>query len=162
MMASSSSTRPLTQEELLQGHPNRRIFILKPTDPKNPSTKQLQFFSKYEPLSYNGAIPVAIYNGIWHQLANPKNSTLGEPYPVVHEHNLAEQVEKGKSVPNSEDNIHEDVQKALDQSIRQSPIAPNAVIPPRIGLLLKPREMSATTMTPAETVGYIKTPASQE
>jgi hypothetical protein len=147
---------------LLQGHLNRRIFILEPTDLKNPSTKQLQFFSKYEPLSYNRAIPVAIHNGIWHQLANPKNPTLGEPYPIVHEHNLEEQAGKGRSIPNSEDDIHEDVQKALDQSIRQSSIAPNAVILPRIGLLLELREMSTTMMTPAETVGYIKTPASQE
>jgi hypothetical protein len=154
--------RPLTQEELLQGCPNRRIFVLEPADPKNPSTKQLQFFSKYEPLSYNGAIPVAIHNGIWHQLANPKNPMLGEPYPIVHEHDLEEQVEKGKSIPDSEDDIHEDVQKALDQSIRQSPIAPNVVILPRIGLLLELQEMSTTTTTPAKTVGYIKTLASQE
>jgi retrotransposon gag protein len=124
--------------------------------------KQLQFFSKYKPLSYNRAIPVAIHNGIWHQLANPKNPTLGEPYPVVHKHDLAEQVEKGKSVPNSEDDIHEDIQKALDQSIRQSPIALNTVILPRIGLLLELWEMSATMTTPAEIVGYIKTPVSQE
>jgi hypothetical protein len=82
--------------------------------PKNPSIKQLQFFSKYEPLSYNGAIPVAIHNGIWHQLANPKNSTLGEPYPIVHEHDLEEQVRKGGSITDSEDDIHKDVQKALD------------------------------------------------
>jgi hypothetical protein len=154
--------RPLTQEELLQGCPNWRIFVLEPADPKNPSTKQLQFFSKYEPLSYNGAIPVAIHNGIWHQLANPKNPMLGEPYPIVHEHDLEEQVEKGKSIPDSEDDIHEDVQKALDQSIRQSPIAPNVVILPRIGLLLELQEMSTTTTTPAKTVGYIKTLASQE
>jgi hypothetical protein len=136
--ASSSNTRPLTQEELLQGRPNQRIFILEPTDPKNPSMKQLQFFSKYKPLSYNGAIPVTIHNGIWHQLANPKNPTLGEPYPIVHEHDLEEQARKGRSIPDSEDDIHEDIQKALDQSIRQSLIAPNAVILPRIGLLLEP------------------------
>jgi hypothetical protein len=137
-MASSSSTKSLTQEELLQERPNQRIFVLKPTDPKNPLTKQLQFFSKYEPLSYNRAILVAIHNGIWHQLANPKNPTLGEPYPVIHEHDLEEQVGKGGSIPDSEDNIHEDVQKALDQNIRQSPVALNAIIPPRIGLLLEP------------------------
>jgi hypothetical protein len=117
-MASSSSTRPLTQEELLQGHPNRRIFVLDPTDSKNPSMKQLQFFSKYKPLSYNRAIPVTIHNGIWHQLANPKNPTLGKPYPIVHKHDLEEQARKGGSIPNSEDNIYEDIQKALDQSIR--------------------------------------------
>jgi hypothetical protein len=131
-------------------------------DLKNPSTKQLQFFSKYEPLSHNGAIPVTIHNGIWHQLANPRNPMLGKPYPVAHKHNLEEQAAKGGSIPDSEDDIHEDIQKALDQSIKQSPVAPNAITPPRIGLLTEPREMSATTMTPAETVGYIKTPASQE
>jgi hypothetical protein len=95
-------------------------------------------------------------------LANPKNPILGEPYPVIHEHNLEEQTEKGKSIPDSEDDIHKDVQKALDQSIRQSPITPNTIIPPRIGLLLNQQEMSATTTTPAETVGYIKSPANQE
>jgi hypothetical protein len=117
-MASSSSARPLSQDELLKGHPNRRIFVLDPTDLKNLSAKQLQFFSKYEPLSHNGAVPVAIHNGIWHQLANPKNPTLGEPYPIVHKHDLEEQTRKGESIPESEDDIHEDVQRALDQSIR--------------------------------------------
>jgi hypothetical protein len=160
--ASSSTSRPLTQEELLQGHPNQRIFVLDPTDPKNPLTKKLQFFSKYEPLSYNRAIPVAIHNGIWHQLANPKNPILGEPYPVIHEHDLEEQAGKGRSIPNSEDNIHEDVQRALDQSIRQSPVALNAIILPRIGLLLEPQEMSATATTSTKTVGYIKSPVNQE
>jgi hypothetical protein len=69
---------------------------------------------------------------------------------------------KGKSIPESEDDIHKNVQKALDQSIRQSPIAPNAIIPPRIGLLLDQQEMSTTMTTPAETVGYIKSLANQE
>jgi hypothetical protein len=124
--------------------------------------KKLQFFSKYEPFSYNGVIPVTIHNGIWHQLANLKNPMLGEPYPVIHKHDLEEQMGKGKSIPDSEDDIHEDVQKALDQSIRQSPIAPNAIIPPRIGLLLDQQEMSTTTTIPVETVGYIKSPANQE
>jgi hypothetical protein len=92
-------------------------------------------------------------------LANPKNPTLGKPYPVIHKHNLEEQTGKGKSVPGSEDDIHEDIQKALDQSIRQSPIALNTIIPPRIGLLLNQQEISITATTPAETVGYIKPPA---
>jgi hypothetical protein len=148
---------------LLKGRPNQRIFVLDPTDPKNPSAKQLQFFSKYKPLSHNRAVPVAIHNGIWHQLTNPKNPTLGEPYPIVHEHDLEEQqAVKGGSIPESEDDIHEDIQKALDQSIRRSPVPPNAIIPPRRGLLLEPREMSMTTTTPAETIGYTTAPASQE
>jgi hypothetical protein len=104
---------------LLKGCPNRRIFILDPTNLKNPLAKQLQFFSKYEPLSHNGAVPVAIHNGIWHQLADPRNPTLGKPYPIIHEHDLEEQqTAKGGSIPESEDDIHEDVQKALDQSIK--------------------------------------------
>jgi hypothetical protein len=148
---------------LLKGRPNRRIFVLDPTNPKNPSAKQLQFFSKYEPLNHKGAVPVAIHNRIWHQLTNPENPTLGEPYPVIHEHDLEEQqTTKGGSIPELEDDIHEDVQKALDQSIRRSPVAPNTIIPPRRGLLLKPREMSITTTTPAETIGYTMATASQE
>jgi retrotransposon gag protein len=87
---------------------------------------------------------------------------LGEPYPTIYKHNLEEQTGKGKSIPNSEDDIHKDVQKALDQSIRQSPIALNVIIPPRIGLLLDQQEMSTTTTIPVETVGYIKSPANQE
>jgi hypothetical protein len=52
-------------------------------------------------------------------LTNPENPTLDESYPVVHEHDLEEQqTTKGGSIPKSEDDIHEDVQKALDQSIR--------------------------------------------
>jgi hypothetical protein len=134
----SSNNQPLTQEELLKGCLNRRIFILKPNDPKNPLMKKLQFFSKYNPLSYNRAIPVTIHNGIWHQLADPKNPMLREPCPAIHEHDLEAQQEKGKgkSVPKSEDDIEKDVQKALDQCIRTSPVAPDAIIPPRIGLLL--------------------------
>jgi hypothetical protein len=162
-MASSSNTRPLSQDKLLKGHPNQRIFVLNPTDPKNPLAKQLQFFSKYEPLNHKGAVPVAIHNGIWHQLINPENPALGEPYPVVHEHNLEEQqTAKGGSIPKSEDDIHKDVQRVLDQSIRWSPVAPNAIIPPRRGLLLEPREMSITITTPAKTIGYTTTPVSQE
>jgi hypothetical protein len=37
----SNSNQPLTQEELLKGCPNRRIFVLKPNDPKNPLAKKL-------------------------------------------------------------------------------------------------------------------------
>jgi hypothetical protein len=125
--------------------------------------KKLQFFSKYEPLSYNGAIPVTIYNGIWHQLANPKNPALGEPCPAIYKHDLEAQKEKGKgkSIPKSKDDIEEDIQKALDQSIKKSPVTPNTIILPRIGLLLDQPDMSATTTTLAETVGYtLTTPTS--
>jgi hypothetical protein len=148
---------------LLKGCPNQRIFVLNPTDLKNPSAKQLQFFSKYEPLNHKGAVPVAIHNRIWHQLTNPENPALGEPYPVIHEHDLEEQqTAKGGSIPESEDDIHEDIQRALDQSIRQSPVTPNAIIPPRRGLLLEPWEMSTITTTPAETIGYTMAIMSQE
>jgi hypothetical protein len=141
-MASSSNARPLLQDELLKGRPNQRIFVLDPTDPKNLSAKQLQFFSKYEPLNHKGAVPVAIHNGIWHQLINPENPVLGEPYPVVHEHDLKEQqTVKGGSIPKSEDDIHKDIQRVLDQSIKRSPVALNAIIPPRRELLLEPREL---------------------
>jgi hypothetical protein len=161
----SNSNWPLTQEELLKGCPNRRIFVLKLNDPKNLSAKKLQFFSKYEPLSHNRALPVTIHNRIWHQLANPKNPMLGEPLLAIHKHDLKIQEEKGKgkSIPESEDSIKEDVQKALDQSIRKSPIAPNAIIPPRIGLLLNQPEMSTTTTAPTKTVGFtLMIPVSQE
>jgi hypothetical protein len=73
-----------------------------------------------------------------------------------------QQTAKGGSIPESEDDIHKDVQKALDQSIRRSPVAPNTIVPPRRGLLLEPRDMSITTTTPAETIGYTAAPASQE
>jgi hypothetical protein len=95
-------------------------------------------------------------------LANPKNPILGKPYPIVHKHDLEEQVGKGESIPDSEDNIHKDVQRALDQSIRQSPVALNAIILPRIGLLLELQEMSATATTLTKTMGYIKSPTNQE
>jgi hypothetical protein len=90
---------------------------------------------------------------------------LGEPLLVIHKHDVKTQEEKGKgkSIPESEDDIEEDVQKVLDQSIRKSPIAPNAIIPPRIGLLLNQSEMITTTMASTETVGFtLMTPASQE
>ena len=152
LKTASSAIRPLTQEKLLKGWPNQRIFTLEANDPKNPSNKKLQFFSKYGLLNHKGALPVAIHNGVWHQLVNPKEPALGEPLLSIHKYDIDIQLNKGKgkSIPESEDDITEDVQKALDQTIRQSPVAPNAIMAPWAGLLLNLPEMSTTTTTPVK------------
>jgi hypothetical protein len=82
---------------------------------------------------------------------------------VIHKHDINTQTEKGegKSIPESEDNIKENIQKVLDQSIRKSPVALNTIIPPRIELLINQPKMSATTTASTKTVGFtLMTPAS--
>src|SRR5258708_5767456 len=69
--------------------------------------------------------------------------------------------EKGKSLPDTEEDIDETLQKAINLSIRESPLVPNAILPPRRGLLLEEPEMSTTT-APTETVGFTTTAPTQE
>ena len=128
----SSQEMPLTQEELLHTKPNTRIFTLDAADPKNPAGRKLQFFSSYFPLRVGGAIPVTLHNGVWHQLNNPREPSLGAPTLSIHNYDIQSQTskEKGKSVPSTDDDIDELLQKAIDQSIRESPLAPNAILPP--------------------------------
>src|SRR5260370_15037981 len=61
-----------------------------------------------------------------------------------------------------EDDIDESPQKAIDQSIRESPLAPNAILPPCKALILDIPDMS-TTIAPTETVGFtVVTPSKEE
>src|SRR5258708_17551537 len=69
--------------------------------------------------------------------------------------------EKGKSLPDTEEDIDETLQKAINLSIRESPLVPNAILPPWKGLLLQEPEMSTTT-APTETVGFTTTAPTQE
>ncbi len=69
--------------------------------------------------------------------------------------------EKAKSLPNTEDDIDESIQKAIDQSIRQSPLAPNAILPPRHSLIINIPTMSTTT-APTETVAFTTTAPMKE
>src|SRR5258708_23303094 len=69
--------------------------------------------------------------------------------------------EKGKSLPDTEQDTEETLKKAINLSIRESPLAPNAILPPRKGLLLEEPEMSTTT-APTETVGFTTTAPTQE
>src|SRR5260370_4547057 len=149
----SDTKPPLTQEELLVGKPNRRIFTLERDDPRNPSERALQFFSTYEPIRVGGALPVTLYKGVWHQIS--KEFTIANAALTIHDYDEQSSVSKGKgkSLPDTEDNIEESLQKAINLSIRESPLAPNAILPPRKGLILNTFEMSTTT-APTETVGF--------
>ncbi len=90
----------------------------------------LQFFSTYDPIRVGGALPVTLYKGVWHQIS--KEFTLANAAPTIHDYNEQSSTskEKGKSLTNTEDDIDESLQKAIDQSIRESPLAPNAILPP--------------------------------
>src|SRR5229473_506910 len=157
----SRTDQPLTQEELLVGKPNSRVFTLDKDDSRNPSGRTLQFFSTYDPIRVGGALPVTLYNGIWHQIS--KEFTIANAAPTIHDYDEQSDTSKGKgkSLPDTEDDIDESLQKAIDLSIRESPLAPNAILPPRKGLILKEREMSTIT-APTETVGFTTTVPTQE
>src|SRR5258708_7858721 len=158
----SRTDQPLTQEKLLVGRPNSRVFTLDQHDPRNPAGRMLQFFSMYDPIRVGGALPVMLYKGIWHQIS--KEFALANAAPAIHDYDEQSSTskEKGKSLTDTEDDIDESLQKAIDQSIRESPLAPNAILPPRKGLLLDIPEMSATT-APVETVGFtVATPSKEE
>ncbi len=79
-----------------------------------------------------------LYNRVWHQLNNPKEPTLGAPTLSIHDYNIQSSTSKGKgkSLPSMEDDIDELLQRAIDQSIRESPLALNAILPPRAALVL--------------------------
>src|SRR5712692_1130546 len=157
----SNTDQPLTQEELLAGKPNSRVFILEKDDPRNPSGKALQFFSTYDPIRVGGALPVTLHKGVWHQIS--KEFTIANAAPTIHDYDEQSSTskEKAKSLPDTKDNIDESLQKAINLSIRESPLAPNAILPPRRGLILDTPRMS-TTMAPVETVGITVAASTQE
>ncbi len=62
--------------------------------------------------------------------------------------------EKGKSLPDTKDDINESIQRALNQSIRESPLAPNAILPPQHALIVDIPAMSTTT-APTEMVAFM-------
>src|SRR5260221_8577985 len=153
--------QPLTQEELLVGKPNSRVFTLDKDDSRNPAGWTLQFFSTYNPIRVGGALPVTLYKGIWHQIS--KEFMLANAVPTIHDYDEQSSTskEKGKSLTDTEDDIDESLQKAIDQSIRESPLAPNTILPPRKGLLLDTPEMSTVT-APVETIGFTVAAPTQE
>src|SRR5258708_4648436 len=144
-MTASNTDQPLTQEELLVGKPNSRVFVLEKDDPRNPAGKALQFFSTYNPIRVGGALPVTLHKGVWHQIS--KEFTIANAAPAIHDYDEQSNVSKGKekSIPNTEDDIEESLQKAINLSIRERQVAPNAILPPRKGLILDTLEMSRTT-----------------
>src|SRR5229473_5568369 len=78
----SKEDQPLTQEELLIGKPNSRVFTLDQNDSRNPAGRTLQFFSAYSPVRVGGALPVTLYKGVWHQIS--KEFKLANPAPTIH------------------------------------------------------------------------------
>src|SRR5260370_24499206 len=160
-MTASNTDQPLTQEELLVGKPNSRVFILEKDDPRNPAGKALQFFSTYDPIRVGGALPVTLYKGIWHQIS--KEFMIANAAPTIHDYDEQSSTSKGKgkSLTNMEDDIDESLQKAINQSIREIPLAPNAILPPRKGLLLDIPKMSTTT-APVETIGFMAAAPTKE
>src|SRR5258707_2102164 len=112
----SKTDQPLTQEELLVGKPNSRVFTLGKDNSRNPSGRALQFFSTYDPIRVGGALPVTLYNGIWHQIS--KEFTIANAAPTIHDYDEQSDVskEKGKSLTDTEDDINESLQKVIDRA----------------------------------------------
>src|SRR5258708_20667656 len=110
----SKENWPLTQEELLVGRPNSRVFTLNHDDSRNRAGWTLQFFSAYNPIRVGGALPVTLYNGLWHQIS--KDFKLANAAPAIHDYDEQSSTskEKGKSLPDMEDDIDESIQKAID------------------------------------------------
>src|SRR5258708_39372171 len=67
-----------------------------------------------------------------HLLEVRKREKGGNTAPGVHDYNIQSETskEKGKSLPDTKDDIDESLQKAIDQSIRESPLALKAILPP--------------------------------
>src|SRR5229473_3781866 len=126
----SKAGQPLTQEELLVGKPNSRVFVLEKDNSRNPTGRALQFFSTYDPIRVGGALPVTLYKGVWHQIS--KEFMIANAAPAIHDYDEQSGTSKGKekSLPDTEDDIDESLQKAINLSIRESPLAPNAILPP--------------------------------
>ena len=91
----NSREEPLTQEELLNGRPNSRIFILDTDDSRNPAKRKLQFFSVYSPIRVGGALPVTLHDGIWHQLM--KEFRLANAAPGIHNYDEQSTTSKEKA-----------------------------------------------------------------
>src|SRR5712671_5041750 len=93
-MASSSAEpldRDLTNEELIQTRPNRRVLRIETYNSNNKKGKPFQVLCKDELLNYKGAVPVTIYNGVWWTLKKGSSKiefALAEPVPSLHNFDL--------------------------------------------------------------------------
>src|SRR5258708_26319505 len=90
----SSQEGTLTQEELLTGKPNSRVFTLDTNNPRNPVGRKIQFFSIYSPIRVGGALPITLYNGVWHQIS--KELKLGNTAPGDHDYDEQSKTTKEK------------------------------------------------------------------
>src|SRR5260370_27479031 len=122
-MIARKTDRPRTQEELLVGKPNSRVFVLEKDNPRNPTGKALQFFSTYNPIRVGGALPVALHNGVWHQIS--KEFMITNAALAIHDYDEQSSISKGteKSIPDTEDDIEKSLKKAINSRISESPYA---------------------------------------
>src|SRR5260370_35789228 len=78
----SRTDQPLTQEELLIGKPNSRVFTLDQNDSRNPAGWTLQFFSTYDPIRVGRELPVTLHKREGNQI--PKEFMLTSASPTMH------------------------------------------------------------------------------
>src|SRR5712671_1534543 len=57
--------RDLTNKELIQTRPNRRVVRIETYNSYNKKGKPFQVLCKDETLNHKGATPVTIYEGVW-------------------------------------------------------------------------------------------------
>jgi hypothetical protein len=150
-MASSSTqplNRDLTNEELIQTRPNRRVVQIETYNSYNKKGKPFQVLCKDKSLNHKGATPVMIYKGVWWYLKKGSSKTefaLSKPVPSLHDFNLTieasdvdapvqthtsdePQSPESRYAP-GDDQDEENPQTALDLQIRNSPLRWAGILP---------------------------------
>jgi hypothetical protein len=83
----------LSDEELLKGHQNTRVWILPANDPENQLCTPLQIFCDNDEKELNNnAVIVCEYEGIWHQVLFPEGKAmLRQPKEFIHQYDVPDQ-----------------------------------------------------------------------
>jgi hypothetical protein len=167
--------RDLTNEELIQTRPNRRVVRIETYNSYNKKGKPFQVLCKDESLNHKGATPVTIYKGVWWYLKKGSNKTefaLSKPVPSLHDFDLTieasdidapvqthtpddPQSPEARYTP-GDDPDKDDSQTALDLQIRNSPLCWAGILPSSLHI---PSRIAATISPsyPAPTMASMTT-----
>ena len=112
--SSSDQEIYLTDEEILQQRPNRRIVHISKDHRRNSTGNPFLIFCATDQLEHKSGIRVCLYRGIWHRVnRKEKLHILGEPLPSIHDFDEEESKEDQSESESEPDPV--------DQQIRQSP-----------------------------------------
>jgi len=158
-MASSEQDRLLTKEQALETRLNTRIAY-KPPNTMGTRTYPIQLFCNNDDKVVNKhAIPVCLYNGVWHQIAHDSNTGLPRllhSLTSIHTFDVEEELpeEQGndsdKSADKESDSDNDLIEKTgqlyIDERIRETEI-PRELTPRRDTVSL-PRHMKLLPISP--------------